>query len=277
MTRRAALVLAPVALLIAVLAPRPADARDDPLQPTGSAVCNVAFTVAGVISFGGAFIPPESPVSANDVVVALTPILRLCGELYPATPPRQCFVSELIPNIGIPITPPDPVGILTDQIDALVLALGPLGTAITGPLSQFFTTALLCDGAGLLPEGEDPEDPSLPTDPDPVAEVPPAPEIPTEPDDGTDALGPAPSAPELTAPRLPAPAPAAAPVTAPAGPSSPSRPLDVVLASVPAPLRGPASVASLAALVALAALLQRQLSPRRRRSLLDAADQPGPD
>lgn len=253
--------------VVTLVLPRTASSQDDPVEPTGRAVCHIAFTVAAGLSFGNAAVPPEAPAGPNDVVVALTPVLQACVDTYPPAPQRQCFTSDLYPNTGVPLTPPDPVGIVTEQAEGAVTAVAdPLGLALAGPLHEFFASALRCeDPSGSLDDGEDdfvleerpvltPAPTSTPADPPPS-------------DTGPVAARPTPAG-DWTA------------VTAPAaeqrsaGGSTPvSESFTALISSVPEPLRGPAVAASGLFLIALAFLLRRQLTPKRRRSLADAGPQ----
>lgn len=133
---------------------RPPSPSTNPIEPTGRAVCNLAFTLAGAIGLANFVVPPDAPLGPNEVISALRPVLNGCVGIFPPAPPRQCFTSELYPSTGLPISLPDPVAIVTEQLEAVAAALDPLGLALAGPLGDVFRDALRC--TDLAPPGGDP-------------------------------------------------------------------------------------------------------------------------
>lgn len=252
--RRSPLTARSVALGLVLAAPlwlaSPAAAQEDPSEPTGRAVCHLAFTAAAAISFGGAGVPPSAPAGPNDVVVVLTPLLRTCAERYPLRPQRECIATATYPRTGLPVTPPDPVGIGTEQAEAALVAVpGPLGMALAGPLRDVFASALRCE-LGTAPPGVDG-----------AADI-----------DARTASG---DPVEVAADRAagsgaPAMAEATGRSDQPLSSQTRQAPIAAVVSRVPKPLRGAALVLTVVALSCLGALLRRQLAPRRHRSLLDA-------
>lgn len=248
-----------VAAIVMVAVPRDASAQEDPVEPTGQAVCNVAFTVAAALSFGNAVVPPDAPLGPNDVVVALTPVLRACVDRYPPAPPRQCVTSELYPGTGLPVTPPDPVGIVTDQTETAAATLpDPLGLALSGPLHDFFVSALRCEDPSGSPD-EAPGDVVLQS-PEANRVLPPSDRPAPAPQEAGVVAGP------------PTSIASAASVAVEDTPPVVGRVRSLV-SSVPGPLRGLAVVVSGALLAGLAMVLRRQLAPRYASSLLDPRSQ----
>lgn len=252
-----------IAVLLAgapVLAPNHAAASEDPVEPTGRAVCEVAFTAVAAVSFGSYSVPPEVPFGPNDVIVALTPLLRACADRYPPAPTRRCVTTDLYPDTGIPVTPPDPLGVVSEQVEHTATPVGdPVRSALQGPLRDLFTEALACEDPATAP---DPGVDRLPLDPDLVATPPAAPNAPR---DGEEVAG------GGRAPEVASPPPSSAPTSPPASNSRASEPLVALVSAVPEPLRGVAAAGALVLLAALSLVLQRQLSPGRRRSLADVA------
>jgi len=243
---------------LTVLSP-PVGAQDDPTAPTGRAVCNLAFTATAAISFGSASAPPDAPLGPNDIVVALTPLLRTCADRYPTGPARRCVTSDLYPRTGLPVVPPDPAGIATSQAESAVAAADPLGLALSGPLREAFAEALACRDPG---DRDEEALPPLPADPsgEPLA----SPSAPVEPAVRS-------TVPSAGDPPSPAVASTRAPLPdAASTQSAPAAPLAALVSRVPAPLRGPAVAFSGLVVAGLGVALQRQLDPRRRASLLDS-------
>lgn len=222
----------------------------NPLEPAGRAVCNLAFSLTSAVGLTSFVVPGDAPLGPNDVIVALRPILETCVGVFPPAPARQCFTSDLYPSTGLPLTLPDPVGILTEQVEALARFVEPLGVALAGPLHDLFVSALLCqDLATAPPDGG----PALPPAEAPVAppSTPPAPVLPS-PSVARDAGAPADPVVVVPLPKRP---PASAPPTS-------------LVSALPAPLRGPAVAAAVLFAVAGAAALRRLLSPKRAASQL---------
>lgn len=264
-----AIVLA-TAIAMAGLAgqPQEASAQEDPAEPTGRAVCNIAFTAAAAVSFGSYSVPPEVPLGPNDVVVALTPILQACSDMYEPAPQRRCFTSDLNPNTGVPISPPDPVGIATEQAEVVVsAATEPLNLALRGALRDLFASALECRDPTGAPDRDDdytlaPLPPPASPPPSMVLTTTPAP--PATPGVRSNAAvtrGPAPAAPAEQRPS--------------AGSRASVEPFSSLISAVPDPLRGPAVAFSVVVLAGLIVVFRRQLTPRRCPSLLDAGAKGG--
>lgn len=223
----------------------------NPLEPTGRAVCNLAFTLSGALGLTSFVVPPGAGLDVNQVIVALRPVLDLCVGVFPPAPARQCVTADLYPSTGLPITLPDPVGILTEQAEALVAALGPPGLALSGPLHDVFVTALRCQDLAAAPGGDEEaggpviQAPASPTGPGLTAAV-----------DGL--------VPRVTAPATEVAVAAPDAVDLPvAGPSA------SLVSVVPAPLRGVAVVATTVFVAGCASAFRRLLSPRRRASVLE--------
>lgn len=250
-----------LAALLAVAVPvvsgqAQAAAQEDVTAPTGRAVCNTAFTAVAVLGFGNFIVPADAALGPNDIVTALRPVLELCVSVYPPRPPTRCEVtSSLIPATPIPITPPDVGGILAEQTDALLAALGePVATALGGPLRDLFIAGLGCG----VPHADDALVPDLP----PAATPPPSVGPGTTPPDAgrdTSAVG---------------AVDAAAPVdhgAAEVGQGQPDRSplgsIPVLRSALVSPLRGAGSVLAVLVLALLGLLLSRQLAPRRPASL----------
>ena len=244
-------------VLAASVGPAPrSTALENPLEPTGRAICNVAFTLAGAVGLTSFVVPPGAPLGPNDVIVALRPILDTCVQIFPPSPARKCATADLYPNTGLPLTLPDVGGILSEQVDALAEALGPLGLALTGPLRDVFVEGLQCKDAA-EPNGSDGGPPD-------------------EPDDGgTSPSAGAPSAGIPGAAVAPAPSPEVDEVAAPAdGPDVAAE--TSFLSDVPGPLSGSAVAATVAFAAAGAFALRRLLSRRRTPSPLDLGSSPRP-
>lgn len=218
----------------------------NPVEPTGRAVCNLAFTLAGAVGLANFVVPPGAPLGPNEIITALRPILSTCVGIFPPAPPRRCFTSDLYPNTGLPLTLPDPVGIVTEQLEAVAAVLDPLGLALKGPLHDVFSSALQC---------KDPVEVSADDDGAPPADdEQPVPATDAHPDgDGSGPIdGDAPSpGPAL---QVAAPTPTVTGVL---------EPVTSLVSNLPEPLRGPAVAASVAFVVAGAVAARRLLSPRR--------------
>lgn len=248
-----ALVLGAVVLAAAVLPAPASEAQENPLEPTGRAICNIAFTLASAVGLTSFVVPPEAPLGPNEVIVALRPILDTCVQVFPPAPPRRCATADLVPNTGLPLTVPDAGGIVSEQVDALAAALGPLGAALTGPLRDVFLEGLQCRDA-TEPNGSDGGE--LPDEEVPGG----APEVAAGPDEPA-----GPTSPLAPEPVLPVPAgdEVAAPVDLTPVPPAAFR------SNVPAPLGGAEVAATVAFVVAGAAAARRLLTRRRPPSLLD--------
>jgi hypothetical protein len=232
----------------------PAGASEEPADltaPSGRAACHITFTVAAAISFGGAGAPPSAPVGPNDVVAALTPVLRACAERYPARPARECLTTGISPRTGLPVKVPDPLGVGSEQAEAVATAAEPLGLALAGPLRDFFVAALACKEPPPASDAEDADQVADAAGASPEERIPPARGATL----GAGGAAVAPMEPKHAELR---------------GPSSAAS-LSRLASRVPTSLRGAALVASVVGVVGLALLLRRQLAPRRRRSLLDAS------
>jgi hypothetical protein len=223
---------------------------DNPLEPSGRAVCNVAFSLTSAIGLTSFVVPPDAPLGPNDVIVALHPILQTCVGLFPPARARRCATADLYPSTGLPLTLPDPGGILTEQVEALAAVLDPLGLVLAGPLHDLFVAALRCQDA-TAPAGSDPAPAPLEEGlvDAPASEVPPA---------GAAVTGPPsldlPSARDLA--------------VAPPAPSRDGSPRSLASA-LPAPLQGGTAAAVVLAAAAGALALRRLLAPRRESSLLE--------
>jgi hypothetical protein len=248
------LAVALVGLLAVVAVPtvaaNEARAQENPTAPTGRAICNTAFTAVAVLGFGSFLVPPDAPLGPNDVVSALRPVLELCVSTFPPRPATRCEVTAgLVPTTPLPITPPDVGGILAEQAQALVDALGePIAAALEGPLSSLFVSGLGCD---LL-----------------AADVAPVPEVATTVTTAPTAAvaGGDPTGDEAAAPPLAGGDPTDGDGDDP-GIDSGIGSVPIVRSLLPEPLRGAGTLAALAALVVLAGVLARQLTPRRAASL----------
>ncbi len=229
-------------------------AQESPLEPTGRAVCNIAFTLAGAVGLGSFVVPPDAPLGPSEVIVALRPILDACVDVFPPAPPRQCFTADLYPNTGLPITLPDPVGILTEQVEAATNLLLPLGIDLSGPLHDVFVSALRCRDVAAIPDDGDAPTGLIVEEPAPSARTPDA-----GPPPDVAATVPASSGERGAAVAL-APVRSVPPV---------AEPSTALLSAVPEPLRGAAVAAAAAFVAACAFAFRRLLSPRRPASLLD--------
>jgi hypothetical protein len=223
----------------------------NPAEPTGRAVCNLAFTLTGALGLTNFVVPPGAPLGVNDVIVALRPLLDACVGVFPPTPPRQCFTTDLYPNTGLPITLPDPAGVVTEQVEAVADAVSPLGVTLSGPLHDLFEAQLRCRDVAGAARADDPaaagSDAGMA-----VADDPPS----------ADRSAPLAGGRGLSEP-------GAEVRTRPSGAPTP-QPTSLATA-LPAPLRGTAAVAAVALLVAGAFAFRRLLSPRRPESLLELA------
>lgn len=242
---------------------------ENPLEPTGRAVCNVAFTLASAVGLTSFVVPQGAPLGPNDVIVALRPILATCVAVFPPAPQRRCFTTELYPNTGLPITLPDPVGILTEQLEALAAFVEPLGLALRGPLRDLFVSALTCQDLAEAPGGDGGDPPPVDDGAGTSTSSTVGPSTAGSGGGGTSGPGPTLPSGDLGDGSDDVAAPPAG-VGSPAdGPTSP-------ISSLPAPLQGGAVAATVAFVVAGALALRRLLSPRREASLLDRTAGPRP-